>query len=122
MATRTPPSAPKNNDSTLVSWLAGTVVVLVATLIVGGYWMQSQNADQATLRHKAQVYENYLQSTRTTPPPSVDAPRASISEAQATRQYLLAHTAVTPGAAFDKPGVQATGKAIVQAIDQAKGL
>lgn len=121
MATRTHPLIQKNNDSTLVSWLAGTVVVLVAALIFGGYWMQSQNADKTEMHQKAQVYENYLRSTRTSAP-AAEAPRPARTEAQETRQYLLAHPAVTPGAAFDQPGVQATGKAIVQAIDQAKGL
>lgn len=121
MATHTHHSVQKNNDSALVSWLAGTVVVLVGALIFGGYWMKSQNSQQMALREKAQVYENYMLNTR--PTTTKQEPiRAERNEAQETRQFLLAHPAVTPGAAFDKPGVQATGKTIVQAIDHAKGI
>lgn len=121
MATRTNPSALPNNDSNLASWLVGAVVVLVGALVVGGYWMKAQKDDQAALRQKAEMYQNYLRDTRTQILPP-ETPSAAHVQAQETRQYLLSHPAVTPGAAFDKPGVQATGKAIVQAIDQAKGL
>lgn len=121
MAVRKPLPVPKNSDSTLASWLAGTVVVLVGVLIVGGYWMQQQRADMTALREQASVYDNYQQYTRNTVKPAVEKPRA-LNEAQETRKYLLAHPAVTPGSGFDQPGVQKTGKTIVNAIDQAKGL
>lgn len=121
MAARAPSLSPKNNESKLASWLAGTVVVVVGALIIGGYWMQSKNAEQALQRQKAEIYQNYLQSTRVSSKTPEAAP-VTRTEAQETRQYLLTHPAVTPGAAFDKPGVQATGKAIMQAIDRAKGL
>jgi Tfp pilus assembly protein PilE len=122
MANRAPVPAP--NDSTLVTWLAATVVILVGALLAGGYWMQAQKEDRAALRQQAQVYENYLRNTRpvTPSPTSTEQARTARSEAQATRQYLLAHPAVTPGPGFEQRGVQATGKAIVQAIDQAQGL
>ena len=119
MASRT--QAPINgNDSTLVTILAGAVVAMVLTLVVGGYWLQQQRADEALLLQQAQVYENYLFHTRP-PAQAPELPRSFI-EAQQTRQQLLDHPAVTPGAGFDAPGVQATGKAIVDAIDQAKRL
>ena len=122
MAVRKPLPVQKNNDSTLVSWLAGTVVVLVGVLIVGGYWMQQQRVDQSALSKQADVYDAYQQYTRSNAAPrAAETPRA-VSEAQETRKYLLGHPAVTPGSGFDKPGVQATGKTIVKAIDQAKGL
>ena len=123
MAARTPLPA-KSNDSGLVTGLVFTVVVLVAALIVGGYWMQKQRGDAAE-RSQANAYQNYLNNTRPTPMPratEASAVRNQQAQAQATRKYLLDHPAVTPGTGFDKPGVQTTGKAIVQAIDQAKGL
>lgn len=121
MAAPPPSVPPKNHDSTLASWLTGTVVILVGALIIGGYWMPTKQADQAMQRQKAEVYQNYLHNTHEAPS-TPETPLVTRNEAQETRQYLLAHPAVTPGAAFDKPGVQATGKAIMQAIDRAKGL
>lgn len=121
MSTHPHPTSLKSSESALVSWLVGTVLVLVAALIVGGYWLNAQRADEAALRAQAEIYQNYLRNTRAQVP-SAEAPMPVRSEAQETRQYLLSHPAVIPGPAFDQPGVQSTGKAIVQAIDQAKGL
>lgn len=120
------PLPPKSNDSSLVTGLVFTVLVLVAALVVGGYWMQKQRSDSAA-RMQANTYQNYLDYTRPAPTPRAAEPSMTRSQqtqaqAQETRKYLLGHPAVTPGTDFDKPGVQSTGKAIVQAIDQAKGL
>lgn len=117
-------SATKNhtNDSTLVNVLLVAVVALVALLLAGGYWMQKQRAEDFARYERAHVYENYLQSTRPSAKAPVHEPPRSYVQAREMRQQLLAHPAVTPGTGFDKPGVQATGKAIVDAIDQAKGL
>ena len=41
-------------------------------------------------------------------------------QAQETRARLLAHPNVIPGPGFDRPGVQSTGAAIVDAIDTAQ--
>ena len=120
MAANRTATTTQHNDSTLVSILIGMVVALVLMLLLGGWWIQKQRAQETSLRQQAAMYDNYLHSTRT-PPQPVELPRAFV-EAQQTRKHLLAHPAVTPGAGFDKPGVQATGKAIVDAIDQAKGL
>lgn len=115
-------SAPTNNSSSLLMWLASALVLLVGALLVGGYWLQTQRVDSSQQRQHSDIYERDVQYTRT--PPSAAAPAASSSrtEAQATRHYVLNHPAATPGSAFDQPGVQATGKTILQAIDQAKGL
>ena len=97
-------------------------MLLVGILLVGGYWLQTQREALAQQRQQAAIYDLELQRSRI--PASTAEPASSISriEAQATRRYLLNHPAVTPGSAFDQPGVQATGQSIVQAIDQAKGL
>lgn len=106
-------------DASLIRLLVGAVVALLAILLVGGYWLQQQRA-QNELARQAHIYQSYSQSTR----PSSETAElpASFIQAQETRKQLLSHPAVTPGTNFDKPGVQATGKAIVDAIDQAKGL
>ena len=120
MATRAPVPAPTSSDSALVSWLVGVVVVLVATLVVGGYWMQSQNQQAVQQYQQEQQYRTYLNNTRPDPVSAAAVPPPDIAEARETRAYLLAHPAVTPGEGFNKPGVQATGKAIAQAIDRAQ--
>lgn len=111
----------KNNASALVGWLAGASVGAVALLLAGGYWLQSQRTDQALQRQQAATYQSYRQSSQPTVAPSA-APRMVTTEALETRKLLLAHPAVTPGTEFDKPGVQSTGRAIIEAIDKAKGL
>lgn len=122
MVARRPASASpsKNSESSLVTMLIFSVVILVTGLIVGGYWVQKQRSGATVLRQQADVYESYLYNTRHVPT-ATQAPRG-LSQAQQTRQHLLNHPAVKPGTGFDKPGVQSTGKAIVDAIDQAKGL
>jgi len=125
MAAHPRPTAP-STDSKLVTVLVSTVVVLVAVLTVGGYWMQKQRnqAEERVQTHRYEnAYESYLRYTRpdAEPKPETEAMR-KLAEAQATRKYLMEHPAVTPGPGFDKPGVQSTGKAIVDAMDQAKGL
>ena len=122
-AAPTPP--PKNNDSGLVTGLVVTVVVLVAALIGGGFWLKSQRGADAERMQAARMYENYLDATRpvrVANPVDLSARERAAQDARETRKFLMEHPAVTPGAGFDKPGVQATGKAIVQAIDSAKGL
>lgn len=127
MVARSPAPTPSNNASALVAGLAGAVVLVAGGLIAGGYWLQAQRSDETLQRQQANIYQNYLRSTQPTTQPTPQtvappAPSAASVAAQETRQYLLAHPAVTPGAAFDQPGVQTTGHAIVRAIDQAKGL
>ncbi|MDH0372949.1 hypothetical protein N7340_14360 [Comamonas aquatica] len=113
------PVASSSNDSQLASFLMLSVAILVGALVLGGYWMQQQRADQAELRQQAAVYETYLYNTRNTPAPAPEAPSRA-AQAQQVRQYLLDHPAVTPGPGFNRPGVQSTGKTIVDAIDSAK--
>ena len=115
------PSRNSTNDSTFTTWIAAIALLAVGALLAGGFWMQSQNQQDYQQRQQAATYRTYLNNTSPTPI-SVEKPRTEFNEARETRQYLLNHPAVSPGEHFDKPGVQSTGKAIVQAIDQAKGL
>ena len=114
-------AAAASSDSTFTTWIAALALLAVGALIAGGFWVQSQNQQDHQQRQQASAYRTYLSNTTPTALTS-EKPHATVSEARETRQYLLNHPAVTPGDAFDKPGVQSTGKAIVQAIDQAKGL
>ena len=118
MASRPSHPAPAPSESRLATFLITLVIVLVAALVYGGYWLQQQRSDAAAQRAQADTYRRYLNSTPATPE-RVDMPRSYI-EAQQVRQQLLAHPAVTPGPGFDKPGVQSTGKAIVDAMEQAQ--
>lgn len=122
MAAKNAPPPVSSNDSQFISWVAGGVLLLVCALIIGGFWMQSLRADDHEQRQQAAAYSSYLQNTQPTALPTASKPRTIQTEAQETRAYLLNHPAVTPGPGFDYPGVQSTGKTIVQAIDQAKGF
>ena len=110
-----------SNDSTFTTWIASLALLIVGVLLAGGFWMQSQNRQDHQQRQQAATYRTYLNNTIPTPT-LAEKPRTAANEARETRQYLLNHPAVSPGEHFDKPGVQSTGKAIVQAIDQAKGM
>lgn len=105
------------DDSWLASTLAIAVAALVAILVLGGFWLQQTKSNDAALRHQADVYESYRESTRPTPR-NVELP-AAFTQAQENRTKLLNHPAVTPGPGFNYPGVQSTGVAIVDAIDAA---
>jgi len=104
--------------------LVSTALVLIAALMVGGYWMQKQRSQQTQRIQAADVYESYLRNTSPTPMPVETDPSviSSQAQAQATRNFLLNHPAVTPGPGFDMPGVQSTGKTIVDAMDHAQRL
>ena len=117
----------KSNDTKLVNGFVLGVIALVGLLLLGGYWMQQQRSSAVQEYHQATVYENYLYHTEPTSKPAaiakpVSAPAASSTASPEVRKQLLAHPAVKAGEGFDKPGVQTTGKVIVDAIDQAKGL
>lgn len=105
------------DESWLASTLAIAVAALVAILVLGGFWLQQTKSNDAALRHQADVYESYRESTRPTPR-AVELP-STFTEAQHNREKLLNHPAVTPGPGFNYPGVQSTGVAIVDAMDAA---
>lgn len=121
-ATTSSAAASGQKDALWTILLAAIAVVVVGILVLGGFWLQRQRMDAAVLDLRTDIYDTPSAAKRPPPKPvAAAAPsRPSLSEVQQTRQYLLNHPAVTPTAGFDKPGVQSTGKAIVQAMDQAQ--
>lgn len=91
--------------------------LLIALLVAGGFALSRQQTEQAELHEQARVYEHYQKATVQSPAPEMPA---AFVEAQRVRDKLLSHPNVTPGPGFAQSGVQATGLAIVQAMEQAQ--
>jgi hypothetical protein len=116
------PSAPqptrKNTDESFV--ITAVTIGLISCIVVGyllNWYLDHRNAQEMT-RAKTQVYRQYLQNT----PPQAPKPLPEAMAARLkVREQLLANPAVKPGPGFAAPGVQSTGKAIVDAIDNAQG-
>lgn len=99
--------------------------------------MDQKKVASAERRAQASAYANYRSATeigantrqsarqQSTRPNSSrqsaaqSAAESAAAQARLIRSTLLMHPAVTPGDGFDSPGVQATGFAIVQALDKA---
>lgn len=112
----------RNDDSSFTGIVAFIAITLVAALLLGGYWLQKQRTDIVHQYRQAQMYDSYRDYTQSTPstPETVTPLPTAYAEAQRTREKLLNHPAVTPGPGFNQRGVQSTGVAIIDAIDQAK--
>ncbi|MCD2512112.1 hypothetical protein [Comamonas endophytica] len=96
------------------------VTVGLVSAIVLGYllnWYLEARDTREMQQAQSKVYRHYLRSTPVQPPEPM--PEA-IATRLAVREQLLAHPGVTPGPGFAAPGVQSTGKVIVDAIDQAQ--
>ncbi|MBS7778746.1 hypothetical protein [Acidovorax sp. CCYZU-2555] len=95
----------------------GVVCVAIAGYLVNRH-LEAKSADEKLIRAQGAVYKEYLNNT----PPQEPKP---LSEAMAARlkvrDQLLANPAVKPGPGFAAPGVQSTGKAIIDAIDRVQG-
>lgn len=113
-----PPRPAKYTDE---SFVITAVTVGLITVIVFGYllnWYLEARAKRELNQAQSVVYREYLRSTPPQPPQPL--PQA-IAERLKVRDELLAHPAVKPGPGFAAPGVQSTGKVIVDAIDTAQG-
>ena len=99
--------------------LLGITAAVVLCMLAAGYLLTRHWSQEEHVRaQQQQQLDAYRESTR--PAASKLTPtvaRAEPSAAQQTRTRLLAHPSVTPGPGFDRPGVQSTGAAIVDAID-----
>lgn len=102
------------------SFVITAVTVGLITAIVSGYllnWYLDARSKRELDRAQSVVYRQYLSSTPPQPPQPL--PEA-VAERFKVRDELLAHPAVKPGPGFTAPGVQSTGKVIVDAIDTAQ--
>lgn len=116
-----PPVSQRQRKYTDESFVVTAVTVGLITAIVAGYllnWYLDARAKREMERAQSVVYRQYLRST----PPQAPKPLPdAIAERLRVRDELLAHPAVKPGPGFAAPGVQSTGKVIVDAIDTAQG-
>ena len=104
-----------------VAVIGGATALLIAGYFVNQSWQQEQRAAQAQQR-MLNAYEratNPIRQRTYSAPSQVELP-ADMLEAKARRERLMNHPAVTPREGFDMPGVQSTGIAIVDAIEQAQ--
>lgn len=113
-----PPRARKHADE---SYVFTAVTVGLLSVIAAGFllnWYLDSREDREMDRAKTRVYQQYL---RNTPPQAPTALPQAIAERLNVRDQLLAHPAVKPGPGFAAPGVQSTGKVIIDALDLAQG-
>lgn len=103
------------------SFVITAVTIGLISCIVVGYllnWYLDNRSARELNQAKTAVYKQYLQNT---PPQEPKPLPEAMAERLKVREQLLAHPAVKPGPGFASPGVQSTGKAIVDAIDNAQG-
>jgi len=106
------------SDANGVLTLLGCTLAAVLCMFAVGYFLTRHWSQEQEVRvQQQQQFEIYQRNTA----PALPAPLpADAAESQQVRARLLAHPGVTPGPGFDKPGVQSTGMAIVDAIEQAQ--
>ncbi|WP_370682029.1 hypothetical protein [Comamonas sp. GB3 AK4-5] len=102
------------SDENWVLTLLSITVVAVLCMFAAGYFLTSRWDAQEEMRSQQRLNDAYLHYTAPKPAPPMPV---EFTQAQQIRARLLAHPGVTPGPGFDKPGVQSTGIAIVDAID-----
>ena len=108
--------------------LTAVTVTLVAVLCMFalGYFLSNHwNQEAQELRQQQQQFDTYRRATaapRAAPAARPTSPTLppDMQQAQEVRARLMANPNVTPGPGFDRPGVQSTGAAIVDAIDTAQ--
>lgn len=105
-----------DSDENWVLLIVVAAAVLIALLLVGGWMFNRQQTIQQQLRQQTEVYRSATRPIRNVSLPS----NSDAMEAQRIEQKLIEHPAVTPMEGFRQPGVQSTGNAIVDAIDQAQ--
>ncbi|MEG2046663.1 MAG: hypothetical protein RR100_07430 [Comamonas sp.] len=111
------------------NWALTAVTVTLAAVLCMfalGYFLSNHwNQEAQELRQQQQQFDTYRRATaapRAAPAarPSSPALPPDKQKTQEVRARLMANPNVTPGPGFDRPGVQSTGAAIVDAIDTAQ--
>lgn len=110
-----------SDENWVLNLISITVAAVLCMFAVGYFLIRHWNAQEETRIQQRQL-DTYLNYTEPKPTPQAPAPvpatvSAEYTKAQQIRTRLLAHPGVTPGPGFDMPGVQSTGIAIVDAID-----
>lgn len=116
-----PPAPHRFRKTTDESFVITAVVGGLVAFIVLGYLLNLYLEARATREMNSAKTEAYQQYLRNTP---AQVPRAlpeAMAERLKVRDQLLAHPSVKPGPGFAAPGVQSTGKIIIDALDQAQG-
>ena len=116
-----PPALHRPHKATDESFVITAVVGGLLAFIVLGYLLNLYLETQATREMDSAKTEAYQQYLRNTPPQAPAPLPEAMAERLKVRDQLLAHPGVKPGPGFAAPGVQSTGKVIIDAIDQAQG-
>lgn len=114
------PVSQRQRKYTDESFVLTAVTLGLIAAIVCGYllnWYLEARSKREMEQAQSVVYRQYLRNTPQQAPQPL--PQA-IAERLKVRDELLAHPAVTPGPGFAAPGVQSTGKVIIDAIDMAQ--
>lgn len=113
-----PPRPRKYTDESFV--ITAVTLGLLMVIATGALlnWYLEARTEREMSQAQSKVYREYLRNTPPQPPePLPDA----LAERFKIRDELLANPAVKPGPGFAAPGVQSTGKVIVDAIEWAQG-
>lgn len=97
--------------------MIAAVAVGLITIFVAGFllnWYLDARTQRELTQAQTKVYREYL---RQTPPQAPQPLPDALAERFKVRDELLANPAVKPGPGFAAPGVQSTGKVIVDAIE-----
>lgn len=93
----------------------GLISVVTAGFVLN--WYLESRSKRELNQAQTKVYREYLRQTPPQPPKPLSA---DVAERFKVRDALLANPAVKPGPGFAAPGVQSTGKVIVDAIETAQ--
>lgn len=109
----------KTSTQSAENWVAKSLMLLiggVGVLGAAGFMVNSHLETQQRNAEQVRAMSHYEAATRPKATPPLLP--ASFQAAQAREQRLREHPLVTPGGGFNAPGVQETGIAIIDAIDQ----
>lgn len=118
-----PSSTAAASDRKLIVTILATFALLSVVVGLLGYQYFKHEREQAQSRAEQRIYQyysDYTQPKRSSPPQPPAPPPQAAPAPPSMAQKLLAHPGVTPGVGFSSPGVQSTGIAIIDAIDQAQ--
>lgn len=102
------------------SFVITAVTVGLISVVVAGFllnWYFEARSERELNQAQTKVYREYLRQTPLQPPKPLSD---ELAERFKIRDELLANPAVKPGPGFATPGVQSTGKVIVDAIETAQ--